>query len=379
MKFRREVLPKKNEGPEDPSRRVFLKKLGMGAIGILSGVEGLDAIAEVAQRIGLIEKNLTDKELAEYWEQHKKKIQELLPKLREDIAFLESVYKETFIPVLQKIKDDLVFFEDIARIDARLKEGGITMERFIGFSGNQAARSMMVDIFHSLSLYWDPENLQKVARKSYQENSRDVRYLGFGNLEGTTDQEIKKLFEARFDFRWLYGNVLEFEYVDREERVETYRVAADAAGAGISGVFERNDRHQKEKINFYKGLGENLKPPLIFEVMTGILSHELAHKHSWDKGNTLTIQERIEMLVEVTRRLDEEGCLKSDYVERVIPREGKAKKRTLEEIKYSQVIEYWAEIVQAFEEDKEGFAKSYPRDYELIKRWRDLILSRYGT
>jgi hypothetical protein len=360
----------------NPSRRTFLKQFGIGAgaLALAGGIPGLEIIAEAAQKIGLLERNLTDKQLVEYWEAHKKKIQELVPVLKEQIAFLESTYKETFISILVKVKSDLAFFESMVKIDSQLQAQGVTMEQFISSS---VSRSMVANSFDMLSLYWDPENLKIAAQNSYRENLKKVKYKGFDKLPKETDQGMKKMFEDSFPSQWLYGNVVEFEYVDKEEYRQTFQVGGTAQSAGITAVFKRSSKDEKEKITFYK-MPKGADPSLLSVAILYTVPHELAHKHSWETSNTLTIQERIAMLAEVTQRLGAEDRFKSYYVEEMTPAEGKAEGDTLEDVKYKQAVEYWAEIVREFQGDKERFIKDHPRDYEMVKRWIDLIMSRYG-
>ena len=321
---------------------------------------GLATIAEAAQVIGLFEKDPTNKQLLTYWLKHRKLVESLLPTFKENIAFLESIYGRNSMPILTRAVVDMDRFNQLISATS-----GITDQVLLE---NRISLPVFKNSLKEMTLYWDKDNLKQTARRAYQENREHAQFQGFNQLPGLNNEIVEQSFKF-FNSHWLRGNVRNFEYFNREERESGFQVAANAQGGGLDGVFANSER---ERVSFFKGFyGSDAE---LLSALRSSLSHELGHQHDWENSNTLTIPERIQLLTEMTRRLNAEDRVHFVSVENIVPQ---IQNLTSEQIKYRQAREYWANIVREFDLRPKELKKDHQNDYNLVKGWRELILSRY--
>jgi hypothetical protein len=121
----------------------------------------------------------------------------------------------------------------------------------------------------------------------------------------------------------------------------------------------------------------NTKEGMDFEGFADTFKHEVHHGNDWQNNHLLTSTERINMLLEVTGRIESDDRYRSQYVEGLD--EAESIQRLKQELPqgtspeqvllYVKATEYWAEIAKAYFENPDGFKVNHPKDYELAKRW----------
>lgn len=71
------------------------------------------------------------------------------------------------------------------------------------------------------------------------------------------------------------------------------------------------------------------------------LTHELAHANDWERDNTMTTEQRINLLTAIADRLASESRYQSPYVESITNEDGQLEQ-------YLKAQEYWAEICREY-------------------------------
>lgn len=337
-----------------PTRREFLKRGSKGLVGMAISLGVLSELVEAEQGRGE-RKEQADHEIREQWQEYKRMVR--ISNVRENIKILEEQFGEDN-DLVKKVKNDLGIFDFIVETENK----GIDILSSEGY-----IRVSFLSLFRDIKLFWDVDTLRRVASEAYRANSKRPNVRGFNVIKGLDNKEVQQILEAQFDHRWLYGNTATFEFVNQDKKKGNFQIGGTAFNEGLYGVMTRSG---KEKIELYKGMED------LGQILEGV-AHELGHQHDWENSNTLNIPERLNLLVQVLNRLNAEDRVREEYIETITP--DIRKDMPPKEIKYRQALEYWAEIVRHFYSDPTAFKEKHPADYEIVKGWRDLILSRYET
>ncbi len=99
------------------------------------------------------------------------------------------------------------------------------------------------------------------------------------------------------------------------------------------------------------------KPTNVF--IASVVAHEAAHANDWEKDATMTLKERMDLLLEATRRVQGSDRYQSGYVENI---NNKNKELEL----YSKAKEYWGTICGVFFTDPRALNA---KDYQLVARF----------
>lgn len=105
--------------------------------------------------------------------------------------------------------------------------------------------------------------------------------------------------------------------------------------------------------------GANKKGLNIYEMVTEILPHEIAHSNDWDRDDKMSLEERMKLLLSVGERLQAPDRYMSQYVES-INASGKLDKQAEN---YQKATEYWAEICAQYFSHP---ARLSIRDFQLV-------------
>jgi hypothetical protein len=336
---------------EEPKigRRDFLRKLGKGAVGIAASAalgETLSA-ASVEQSV----ENKEEVELRREWEQLKKEIKS--SNVRDDIAYAERAFGEHAQVLVFKLKDDLILIDQLIKQEAEGKNI---------FSENGLVKSAVSEYRQ----FWSEETFAKNAREAYV-NSEQLKISGFEKTKIGNEGLQKAL--AKHDPRWVKGNISAVEYTDKDEERQAYKVAGQAFGAGLSGVFYKSG---EESIKIHRSQSTETQED--FEV---VLSHEIAHHHDWQNTNALTLPERLEFVRDITERVGAKDSFHSAYVEVDVANEFEPMGPAV--VKYRQAREYWAVINERYDNYGPMLKKIQPKDFDLVEKWRGKIIERYGN
>lgn len=110
-------------------------------------------------------------------------------------------------------------------------------------------------------------------------------------------------------------------------------------------------------IVFYKDAGKMLGQ------LNEIFSHESGHANDWKSDNTLSIEERKKLLIEITKRyFTGKNIYHSDYVESI-------KNEDTHSENYRKVTEYWAEICEEYFDNPQWLKENHPEDYKIVDQY----------
>jgi hypothetical protein len=358
-----------NTGPEDffwkepqtddkdkrISRRGFLKSVGKAAVGF-GLASSLGKTAEAVERFAEEGAESEEQKLRQDWAECKAEIEH--SGVKDNIRFIEETYGEAARAIVFKAKDDLSVFDQLVQME---KEG---QDLYIN-DKNKDLLKFALELYRQL---WSKAEIQKVAQEAYRENvEKGVKIEGFEGASGLGKKGLDEAF-AKLDPRWARGNISAYQYDNTTKTNHVFGIAGEAYGEGLSGVFYSSGN---ERVTVYKSRSlENQQD------YSDLISHEIGHHNDWSNTNALTIQERLKMLVEVTRRMDNPDSFKSPYVQVDIPELYKDKSEG--EIKLRQAQEYWAVLNERLDGHEEELRKHKPEDYVLVKKWRETITQRYG-
>lgn len=351
---------------EQPTRRSFLKMIGVASVAALASNIGLSETAEARNvptgaearkvpvepsRERIVPEN--QEFSIEQWESYKKIILE--SKIKDNIQYIESKLGQAAAPFLFKVKEDMFLFDQLLEDEKK----GVDLSQ-----GDN--RGLVIQALRDFHLFYDSATYEKIGRISMEEvRHNPPEFIGFEHLPKDGNQGIKEVLETRLDAAWLYGNISSFRFSRSVQKAKTFQIAGEALSDRLNGIFYRSFR---ESIVIYDT--PYLKDP---RELRSVINHEIAHHNDWQNSNVLTMQERMQFFRDVLERLESPEHIVFPYIENDIPKE--YKDLTKEEIKLIQAEEYWAEI--------NGLASvellygKQARDMELIAKWRRLIIERY--
>lgn len=338
--------------PEQTSRRSFLKKFGKGiaAAGALAAMpEIVSAHAESAES-----QEPDEAQLRKDWEEVKEFLKNST--IREDIEYVRDAYGDKG----KRLVNQVIF--ELAAFDKFMEEERSGKDLF----ADSNKKDLLANLVINYKLYWRFDDAVDSTRKDYREaSSRPMPITGFEALDGMDNEKIRQLLESKYDKSWLYGTISSIEYEDSEKSDDVIKIAGSAQNEE-----QFTTRTGREKVIIYKS--NSITDPKERMVL---FSHEIGHHHDWRTDRTLGLPERIKLLAEITKRLGAKDRFHSPYVELDVPK--RFKNLAPEEIKYKQAIEYWATLVERFDNYPKQLKQIQPADYELVQRWRQLMISRY--
>lgn len=206
-----------------------------------------------------------------------------------------------------------------------------------------------------------------------------VSLKNIDKVPGFSTQDLKDFLKNTYPLNYVSRSISEIEFsgqsdVNEKEKTETLG-QAEVFGVDFLAKNTSGDLRTSLKINLpTTGIDK--------ESFLYVLSHELGHI-DWSKGASLTSAERIVMLSEASERASAQNRYQSSYVEGInlanmgshldiVTIDHKIKEQYLN---YVRTTEYWAEINRAYFEDTNKFQKEHPADFELVKKWIE-VLSR---
>ena len=149
------------------------------------------------------------------------------------------------------------------------------------------------------------------------------------------EQAFKDILVKTFPQGWVRNEVLSIRQID-EEKAESKR--SDAKGLEgwevIAGI--RHGAGHWGQIRLYSPIKEYK----LFSVL-GFIAHELGHANDWEHDNEMSIEERMDMLLAVSERLQAEDRFYSHYVESIENENPQAEL-------YLKAKEYWAMICEQY-------------------------------
>ena len=258
-------------------------------------------------------------------------------KLKEKMTLLESDYGGAINYLIFKIKSDEYLLSSLE-------------------TASEETRAFMnAELAFSYDFFWNKEEIINRANQ----NQKEPQIIGFENLPQQSNESVKKIFK---DIpRELTGNVDKICFIPESKNRISYSVAAEAKDVGIQAVIWRGNRHVAV-VYQYPAINESGSLKIM-------IVHELTHLNDWQSSNRLTMEERLEFLVDVTKNLKDPECVKSEYILRDIPEEYREMGWDEKEMRYRQARELWAEAVEKYIAFPEDFKKLSPKDYALVEKW----------
>lgn len=194
---------------------------------------------------------------------------------------------------------------------------------------------------------------------------------GLENLPGFSDQEFQELIGAKYPVGYVSGSLSGIRFNQEPNVRGDMLVLARVESFGLNRLAASDDSRAPMEIY-------NTPEGMTAEEFMDVFAHEIHHPNDWQNSQILTSAERVNMLSDVTGRIDARGRFRSEYVEGIDSEE--ATKRYLGEelppnttpeqfLHYIKAIEYWAEIAKAHFDNPEKFKKQHPKDAEIVEKW----------
>ncbi|GEM_PF-3570501 len=348
MKFESESVPQPDNASEEPgnlSRRDFLK--------IAAG--GLAAAIELPNRVEAAD-DTTSHEKAESPEKHQADIEQLKEiirthRVKENLVFLNQRFgnAEGVVTAAAWNVRDIEWYESAKK---KISQGDASGELYLA--------SAPASISRQYNLYWNSKVIEQRIAEQETRDGLNAKISGFDRFPSLSDQYVRNVLEARFHKRWLYGNISAFKYFDRDEAHAHYNVAGRAPNAGMQSMFAKHERQEVQIFRLQEPTKENL---------LRVMAHEIGHHQDWSTANRLPLHERLEFLREVSDQFESDGRFSSTYIDIDVPREYHERDLDVRAMRYRQVKEYWASIIESYTLDPKGFEQSHPNDFALARKW----------
>ncbi|RJQ37025.1 twin-arginine translocation signal domain-containing protein [Candidatus Parcubacteria bacterium] len=332
------------------TRRDFLKRVGRLAAGAAAlSVVGSERTSEsrMKERAAIYQWEAADTPEARRrdWQEFKAVLAEA--RVQENVAWIRERFGRAAVGILFKADWDL----QLAATAMEREQEGKPIEPFLA------------ELSRTYRRFWSRPAIEARIAERERREGLAAEFVGFEEIPGQSNEEVRQSLEAKFPKRWLYATIGRYEYVDQDERNAHFRVGGVASGRRLESALLKQDR---ATVHLFKGYAE------ADDLERGqILRHEIAHHHDWIGSTRLTLAERLQFLREVTEQLDDPQRLYSDYVEDDIPRKVRAEGGSEQEVRYSQAVEYWAECSSLYIHSdryaKEPVAANSPG--ALAQRW----------
>lgn len=270
--------------------------------------------------------------------------------------------KDEYIELEKDSKDTKRSDESISRINERLK----SFHENRGSLMHSVYDAEDVDFFTKNKYVDELKNIQETIKNLDIENQDSVKIsyekdvtLGFTENMGLyekfdtlKEETFEKIIYETYPKNWFLGEVKSISFLNKKDDNDD----TNQYGKNIEAAAEMSMNDEAMNFFDYKDYFRKDQSHLLFEV----LSHEVAHANDWSTNGSLKPKERIDLLIDVASRLDQEDRFYSYYVEESIITKDPQNKL------YTKSTEYWAEICgEYFTNGKENLS---PKDVELIER-----------
>ncbi len=177
-------------------------------------------------------------------------------------------------------------------------------------------------------------------------------YYEVGKVEQRIDSAtVDRILAETYPKGWIRGEVASVEQLpDTQLMGDRYGLGKDAESVA---THYKGGEGGKSKIVFHGISKQGYSANEIF----GILAHELGHANDWSGDNEMNREEKMDLLLHVGDRLDDEDRYYSSYVE-AIQNDDEQRER------YLKASEYWAEICEAYFSDPGNMNYT---DYALVE------------
>jgi len=191
-----------------------------------------------------------------------------------------------------------------------------------------------------------------------ERNSEPPAFKGFEDSEIGKDLPQELWNEVNYPKNSIDRTTDEVEFVTTGLKAdESYNLQNDEA-SGMT--FYEKSKIILAKSSSTEGLSDFKE---IADTYDATFAHEWGHKNDWFGQENLSTVERLEFFAEVSRAFDREGAvLKNGYVNRINNPDKKLEK-------FYKVVEWWAELTQAYMMFPENFEKGCPEEFQLVDKW----------
>lgn len=205
------------------------------------------------------------------------------------------------------------------------------------------------------------QKIETLSGKNYEGvDSTKISYgdaaIGFRDenkpeIFDTLKQEsLKKIIYETYPKNWFFGEVSSLKLSNNPDTDSS----TNMYGSNLEAVAHMTRAGQEMEFFKYNENFEN-NPRLTISV----LGHEAGHANDWESNKVLTPKERLNLLINVANRLDDENRFISNYVEnKIVTKDPKSRL-------YVKATEYWAEICGEYFTN--GNANLAPEDVALIE------------
>lgn len=319
-----------------PEKKVDASELAQQAVATETGRNTLEARRASYEKLKqIIEEGNTEEKVA--------KLREIYGRSIDDFLFVN------------RIERDLSTFK-------RVQSDADKNETWVSSQGPQVMTlgSILNDRFHAS---WEEKEAQ----------NKEIKFKNIDKIPGLDEEGLKSFLEVKYPGSRISESVSSIEFVEQSVVRGDSQILGTTEVYGFDSMSKPgNDGRIEIKINLRAG-------GISKDEFLDTLSHELGHVVDWGNSRAKTSQQRVEMALEISERLEADDRYKSEYVESWINSDSlnihaDTKKLSEEErgkmLNYIKAVEYWAEIYRHF---KDGdFKENHPRDFELVMRWGDL-------
>lgn len=168
--------------------------------------------------------------------------------------------------------------------------------------------------------------------------------------EGTIGKEfIGKIVHETYPNGWVNNQVSRIVQ-SSEKNNKTYKGVGSGALASFSKP-EPSNLNDRGKITFWK-ISESVNPNYIVRSV----GHEIGHSNDWESDKEMTAEQRVDLLLRISGRLDAKDRYQSSYVESI--EDDDPQKQS-----YYKATEYWAEICAQYFDDA---TKLNIKDFRIV-------------
>ena len=275
--------------------------------------------------------------------------------------------KEEFGSVIDGFLESRHISQDLDSLD-KLVKGKNDPNAFVNKAGSQ---------------FMTPGSVVTNAYKTRWENMQPMNIDGevsLKNIElvpGLSSQELLSIFEQMYPENYIASIVSSIEFVPNSDVKDGMEILGQTKSFGLDMMATNTsgDLRTPIKINLpTTGIDK--------DTFLDIFKHEVGHSAGWDNNPRLTSTQRLEMLFDVAGRVSSEDRYISEYVEginqealkdRLTGNDTGDEKTQKQNLAYIRAIEYWPEIAKAYFENPSGFQGTNPKDYEVVKKWVDVM------
>lgn len=194
------------------------------------------------------------------------------------------------------------------------------------------------------------------ASQEHEEAPKPVKILGFEE-EGLNSSILQEVWSEKYYPKGtILGQVREVDYTRSTLVLRHYGMDNQATASTMEG---------KDVIKIHR-LDDGYNNPETYFMEAGdwFFSHELGHINDWTNNNTLTPDQRVEFLYEVSKHFNEGGSYQD-----LLNYTGKIHNDDKYKENYYRVREYWAELTDSYFTFPEIFKKADPEGYKLVAKW----------